>query len=166
MREEIQKRYELAHDLTALAELGLARLAAAQINPLSGLATDFLNPFNEYLMLADMVATGLEDADLLRQWVAPDYRSHFMRSGFAGAGTIIAAYDRLPTKRRQTFESEVDQLVQLIARHQDSSDRRMLPEICRQRDRLAEMITPRLGTLQHHSHESGASQGAIDAMFD
>jgi hypothetical protein len=69
----------------------------ANINPATGLATDYLNHFNEAIMLLDLVASCpdcLDDfrGDLLA-WQPRGYRAHFECSRFAGRALAIAAYE-------------------------------------------------------------------------
>ena len=53
------------------------RLEDANINPSTGLATDYLNRFNEAVMLLDMLTTCPEfRADFL-SWEPMSYREHF-----------------------------------------------------------------------------------------
>ena len=55
-----------------------AQLAAANINPATGLATDYLNHFNEAIMLLDLVPA---HAGLHRgpdEWRVMSYREHFL----------------------------------------------------------------------------------------
>jgi hypothetical protein len=69
----------------------------ANINRDTGLATDYLNHFNEAIMLLDLVASSpdcLDDfrGDLLA-WRPRSYRAHFECSRFAGRALAIAAYE-------------------------------------------------------------------------
>jgi hypothetical protein len=80
--------------------------ADANINPATGLATDYLNHFNEAIMLLDLVASCpdcLDDvlADLLG-WRPLSYRMHFQASRFTAREAAIAAYDAAdPALRRR-----------------------------------------------------------------
>lgn len=70
-----------------------ARLAAANINPATGLATDYLNHFNEAIMLLEMLSTCPECRDDFLAWQPLSYREHFTASRFRSRGLAIAAYD-------------------------------------------------------------------------
>jgi hypothetical protein len=67
-------------------------LADANINPQTGLATDYLNHFNEAIMLLE-VAGSCPDclSDFLR-WQPLSYREHFLDSHLKGRELAIAAY--------------------------------------------------------------------------
>lgn len=69
------------------------RLADANINPATGLATDYLNHFNEAIMLLEMLASCPDCLDDFRGWRPLSYREHFEASHFKGRAMAIAAYD-------------------------------------------------------------------------
>ena len=58
------------------------QLAKANINPSTGLATDYLNHFNEAIMLLDLVSTVPECLPDLMAWGPMSYQDHFAGSGF------------------------------------------------------------------------------------
>ena len=77
----------------AAAAEGAARLAEANINPATGLATDYLNHFNEAIMLLEMLSSCPDCRDDILAWRPLSYREHFEASGFKGRSLAIAAYD-------------------------------------------------------------------------
>jgi hypothetical protein len=86
-----------AHDV---ADGGDASLAKANINPATGPATDYLNHFNEAIMLLEMLSTCPDCRDDFLVWQPMSYREHFEASGFKGRRTAIAAYEAAdPTVR-------------------------------------------------------------------
>ena len=68
----------------AAAAEGAARLAEANINPATGLATDYLNHFNEAIMLLEMLSSCPDCRDDILAWRPMSYREHFEASGFKG----------------------------------------------------------------------------------
>jgi hypothetical protein len=71
------------------------------INPATGLATDYLNHFNEAIMLLDMLAQFPDLLDDFLAWTPMSYRDHFAVSRLKDRDAIVAAYDRAePTARR------------------------------------------------------------------
>lgn len=74
-------------------EVGAGRLADANINPATGLATDYLNHFNEAIMLLEMLSSYRDCIDDFLGWRPMSYREHFAASRFKGRGMAIAAYD-------------------------------------------------------------------------
>ncbi len=76
------------------------RLADANINPATGLATDYLNHFNEAIMLLEMLSSCPDCRDDFLGWRPMSYREHFTASRFKGRAVAIAAYDAAdPTVR-------------------------------------------------------------------
>ena len=75
-----------------------AAMLAANINPSTGLATDYLNHFNEITMLIGLVADMPEIMDDILAWRPATYEEHFERSGFTSRALAIAAYRAAPEK--------------------------------------------------------------------
>ena len=69
------------------------RLADANINPATGLATDYLNHFNEAIMLLEMLSDCPDCIDDFLGWRPMSYREHFAASRFKGRDLAIAAYE-------------------------------------------------------------------------
>ncbi len=141
-----------------------AALRAANVNLKTGLATDFLNLFNEYIMLGELVCDGSLERDVLNDWVPIDYETHFAQSGFAQAQTVLAAYRSLDPPSRQSFEKEVGTLISLILTHQESNPcpKELLGEIKHQRDFVAALISE---PAPANVCEVEDAQSAIDALF-
>src|SRR3954469_4123553 len=74
-------------------EARAAVLRAANINPRTGLATDYLNHFNEAIMLLEMIPDMPECAEDFLTWRPLSYCEHFMASNFKGRDLAIEAYD-------------------------------------------------------------------------
>lgn len=96
------------------APLDPALLQAANIHPVTGLATDYLNHFNEITMLIGLVADMPEVMDDIAGWRPLGYEQHFERSGFAGKALAIAAYRAIEPSRREAFEATIGLLDQEI----------------------------------------------------
>ena len=68
-------------------------LVDANINVSTGLATDYLNHFNEAIMLLELVASCPDCLNDLRNWRPLTYREHFRASRFKRRELAIAAYE-------------------------------------------------------------------------
>lgn len=80
-------------------------LAAANINPHTGLATDYLNHFNEAIMMLEMLPSMPDCIDDLIAWQPRSYCEHFAASGFTHRELAIAAYEAAhPDMRAQLDE--------------------------------------------------------------
>jgi hypothetical protein len=80
-------------------------LAAANINPSTGLATDYLNVFNEAVMLFGLLPDMPEMLDELRDWRPLTYIEHFARSGFQAKELAIRAYEEADPAIRIPFDA-------------------------------------------------------------
>ena len=74
-------------------EARAAQLRAANINPRTGLATDYLNHFNEAIMLLEMVPDMPECAEDFLTWTPLSYAEHFWASNFKARDLAIEAYE-------------------------------------------------------------------------
>src|ERR1700728_4018755 len=86
-------------------EARTARLRAANINPRTGLATDYLNHFNEAIMLLEMIPDMPECAEQFLEWRPRSYREHFAASNFRARELAIAAYDSANPQIRTEFDN-------------------------------------------------------------
>jgi len=161
---QMQNQIEISA-LTTTASFSEAELRAANVNPATGLATDFLNLFNEYIMLAELVADGSMEHDVLSDWLPIDYETHFSRSGFAGAEVVLGAYRSLEQNVRRAFEDGVNDLISSILAHQEKPDPdpTLIEIIMGQRDVVAAKISVPI-TISEVACEN--TQSAIDALFD
>jgi hypothetical protein len=86
-------------------EARAAQLQAANINPRTGLATDYLNHFNEAIMLLEMIPDMPECAEEFLQWQPRSYREHFAASNFRARELAIEAYDSANPQIRTEFDN-------------------------------------------------------------
>jgi hypothetical protein len=82
-----------------------SKLADANINPATGLATDYLNRFSEAIMLLEMLSSSPEfRADFLA-WQPMSYREHFRASRFKARELAIKAYDMADPDLRGSLDT-------------------------------------------------------------
>lgn len=93
----------------------IAAEARIGINAVTGLATDFLNQFNEVSMLLDMIGSDPSLIEELEAWQARDYVAHFAASGFADRHLVLEAYELSPPLTRQRFDALCGELADLLA---------------------------------------------------
>lgn len=86
----------------------------ANINPQTLLATDYLNHFNEVIMLIDMVADLPDCIEDIAAWAPKTYQEHFRDSSFSSKELAIAAYEQAPLNYREPLERLIGQLNALI----------------------------------------------------
>ena len=85
-------------------EARAAQLRAANINPRTGLATDYLNHFNEAIMLLEMIPDIPECADDFLEWHPLTYAEHFTATNFKARDLVISAYETADPAIRSEFD--------------------------------------------------------------
>jgi len=84
---------------------GALRLADANINPATGLATDYLNHFNEAIMLLEMLSSCPDCVADFLDWQPKTYREHFSGSHFKDRDMAVAAYDAADPAVRDSIDA-------------------------------------------------------------
>lgn len=91
------------------------RVQGTNISPASLLATDYLNHFNEIIMLLGMVPDMPDIIEECRSWEPKSYKDHFRDSGFRDKELAIEAYDHVPERFKTPFEETVEQMNRVVA---------------------------------------------------
>src|SRR6476660_9549491 len=91
-----------------------ALLRAANINPRTGLATDYLNHFNEAIMLLEMVPDMPECAEDFLTWTPLSYAEHFIASNFKGRDPAIEAYESADARVRAQFDNIANTMTAIL----------------------------------------------------
>lgn len=168
---------EPAGTIEADDALDPARLAAANIHPDTRLATDYLNHFNEVVMLIDMLAVMPECADEVTAWTPCSYVEHFRASAFRERDLAIRAYGAVEPARRTAFETTVraiDRTIGEIQRLVEGGTGEAFPA-----ERIAGLAERRVKPLLAHAmglingappvvrvtEDGGEAQSAVDALF-
>ena len=101
------------------------RIKGSNIDETTLLATDYLNHFNEIVMLLEMVADMPEILDDVKAWRPKTYKDHFRDSTIADKDLAIEAYDYVPSIYREPFEQTIDQLNAMIANATERLERNL-----------------------------------------
>jgi hypothetical protein len=96
------------------AEARAAALRAANINPQTGLATDYLNHFNEAIMLLEMIPDIPECADDFLAWSPLSYAEHFWASNFKARDLAIEAYEAATPDIRAEFDQMTETMTSIL----------------------------------------------------
>ena len=96
-------------------EARAAALKAANINPRTGLATDYLNHFNEAVMLLEMIPDMPECSEDFLAWCPLSYCEHFMASNFKARDLAISAYEAADPEIRTEFEQITDTMTSILS---------------------------------------------------
>lgn len=150
-------------------------LRRANIHPETGLATDYLNHFNEVVMLMDMLPDMPDCAEDVLAWQPCGYVEHFERSSFAAKDLATAAYAAAPKAVRAYLETIVLQIDGEVARAQALLKAGPDEAACEEVARLAaEEIRPLIAAASGAIHgriddaepeEESSAQDDIDALF-
>ncbi len=95
---------------TSREEAVVALQSKALVNPVSGLANDYLNLFNELVMMLEQIPQMPELLEDLLEWRPMSYQEYFSRSQLSGRHSALEAYDRLNPSFRRRFETFVAEL--------------------------------------------------------
>jgi hypothetical protein len=76
-----------------------------KINPATGLATDYLNHFNEAIMLLEMLSSSPDCLEDFFAWRSMNYCEHFAASGFKGRQQAIAGYQAADPRLRESLDA-------------------------------------------------------------
>lgn len=90
------------------------QLDANNINPVSFLATDYLNHYNEVFMMLEMVPDMPDIIEDLAEWEPKSYIQHFTDSNLAEKNIAIDAYNLCPEHFKIPFDLLGTRLDQLI----------------------------------------------------
>ncbi len=97
------------------ADAHRARVKGTNIDARTLLATDYLNHFNEIVMLLDLVPDMPECLEDAKEWRPKSYVEHFRGSGFVDAELAVDVYPHVPPKYRQPFEDTIERMDRLVA---------------------------------------------------
>lgn len=138
------------------------------INPVTGLSTDYLNHFTEALMALEMATDIPECLDDLKAWAPKTYAEHFAASPFTHRNAVIDLYRAAPL-RHEADRLAAAVLGLLIEARTEAAGGGDIAAIGRYatatiRPLIAELAALINGTT-HSPAERLSSQAAIDAMF-
>jgi hypothetical protein len=90
------------------------RLRAANIHPETRLATDYLNHFNEVIMLLELVPSMPDCIEDVLGWQPATYEEHFIRSHYRDKELVLEAFAQAPVASRRRFLAVVDEMNQIM----------------------------------------------------
>ncbi len=162
------------------------RLREANINPHTLLATDYLNHYNEVIMLFEMLPDMPDCLEDVESWSPKTYEEHFRDSTFQGKDLAIAAYRHASLEVRTRFENicaELDiRILELAHEARNAWDREQTERfryICQNAQMTLSPLLDQLNGAIHGSMDEshvkapketmpdhGQTQADIDALFD
>lgn len=147
------------------------KVRGTNISPTSLLATDYLNHFNEIIMLLGMVPSMPELVEVCRGWRPKGYVDHFRASGLSDRELAIAAYDHVPARFKVPFEDVIAQMnrvaesaLEQLTNAQDAGDAQLLAVKADTASRLLQHLHDCASAVIHGTN-AGMSQADIDAFL-
>jgi hypothetical protein len=145
-------------------------LARANIMPATGLATDYLNVFNEAVMLFGLLPDMPDMIDELLVWEPLTYEQHFARSGFQAKDLAILAYQNAAPEIKEPFDTLSNETCKLLQTAIVQAN-----DMIGAKSDLGDFVAETTTALQSaimlldgmvHGGSVGGDQDDIDALFD
>jgi hypothetical protein len=99
---------------SAATRVDAACLIAVNVNPQTGFATDYLNHFNEAIMLLELLAEMPDCREDFFAWQPRNYGQHFAASNFKYRDIAIAAYADANPELRQKLDTLADTMNKIL----------------------------------------------------
>lgn len=149
-----------------------ARVKNTNINEATLLATDYLNHFNEIIMLLEMVPDMPDCLEDAKTWVPKSYQEHMAESTFSDRELAVEAYNHVPPRYREPFEDIIGKAHRLVAVTTERADGVIAAG---EMDRLRLIVTDGSRGVQKlmdmagaiiHGSESTMDQSEIDSLLE
>lgn len=157
-----------------LAELR-NEFVGANINPYTGLSTDYLNHFNEMVMMMELYSTSPDLKQDILDWKVLSYVDHFETTGFRAKALAVEGFALARTAVKKQLEVIVAEIETVLLVGQDAVEVEKLHGestfALSEATETAEMLIARASALINGlSHPEDVSaddaQALIDALFD
>ena len=153
-----------------------AALAEANINPMTGLATDYLNHFNEAIMMLELIPSMPACIDDLMEWKVMTYREHFLAATQKHRDDVLVAYDTADAQARVMLDEIADTMSSILAATRDALRLDLSPTVAgglaREAAYQLKPLVARAGAVINGLKVSGdiplagVAQAAVDAILD
>ena len=161
--------------IARIGQLDPARLRAANINPTTGLATDYLNHFNEAIMLLELLPEMPDCVEDLKAWRPLSYPEHFAASNFKDRELAIAAYELAEPERHRRLDEIADTMdailtstIETMGRSDATHTGALVAEAAFRLKHLVAMagaVINGADAASVASAETEANQAAVDALL-
>lgn len=149
-----------------------ARLVDTNINEKTLLATDYLNHFNEFVMLLELVGDMPDMLDEAREWHPKSYKDHFSDSAFSDRELAIEAYDLAPLEYRQRFdetvtriEAEIDSIFARVVAAVEAEDTERLTILVKDGAQIIRGLIDIAGAIIN-GFDDVSSQSEVDRLLE
>ena len=150
------------------------------INETTLLATDYLNHYNELVMLLDLIPDMPDMLDEAKDWQPKSYEQHFLDSAFSDKELAIAAYENAADEHRGPFDETIatandrialaiNEIDAVVSANSDGQLRDVVATLSREiqeiLDRASAIINGDYGAPDTEESIT-LDQADIDALFD
>ncbi len=144
------------------------------INPTTGLSTDYLNHFTEAVMALEMVTAIPDCLPDLEAWRPKTYCEHFAGSRFTNRNLVIAAYEAASPKVREDLEAASETLNSVLLETRDAVVAQLAAPVAGElATRAVAWLKPLIartaavinGTAIGTDRDRYCTQAAIDTLF-
>ncbi len=150
------------------------------INEETLLATDYLNHFNEVIMLLELVPDMPECLEDVKEWKPKSYAEHFEDSTFSDKELAVLAYENAPSACREPFDETTQEIngkvesgISEIEKVQEGGVADQLRETVTTVTREIQLLMDRSSAIingdfgkQEEDNSITLDQDDIDALFD
>lgn len=159
------------------------------VNSKTLLATDYLNHYNEIIMMLEMLPSMPDMYEHISAWEPKSYIQHFKDSHIHDKDLAIEAYEHVPPaifkefgKTVEELDVAVDTVVKAVRGALDAEMPDMLAEICKTQSHELMSYIDRLSSIIHGTSEAALAQQSdstddqtetveqaqanVDALFD
>jgi hypothetical protein len=149
------------------------RLQGSNIHPKSLLATDYLNHFNEVIMLLEMAIDMQEMLTDAAEWQPKSYVQHYMDSQLGEKELAIEAYAASLPQYREPFDTLVTELNEMVLNTIEqakevakSSNPRVLVSLLESNIPELRRIAESIAATVNGNSDVGGQPGADDVISD
>ncbi len=143
----------------------------SNLDPKTLLATDYLNHFNEIVMLLEMIPDMPDILEDAKEWQPKSYKDHFHDSTIADREIAVEAYDFVLPIYKKPFEITIDQInstihstVEQLERDVESGNMDMVRENATSLSRIIQRLMDTASAIIHGSAET-LDQSEIDDLI-
>ena len=158
----------------AAYEVYSARAEGTNIHPQTLLATDYLNHFNEAIMMLELAPQMPECIDDFCAWRPLSYCAHFAASSFKERDLAISAYGNADPALRRRLDELADGMNAILLATVAAlrAEPQALGEVAEEALMRLRLLVARAGAVIHgaetaadEASEAQATQAAVDALF-
>jgi hypothetical protein len=169
----VAPRLQHAEVPAVLADIGPEPLPQSSINPTTGLATDFLNHFNEAIMLLEISVDAPEFLEDFLEWRPASYHDHFVASRLKDREIALLAYATADPNARHCLETIAETMNTILMAVREAVQSELPPAFrARMTKRAVGWLKPlvaRAGSVINGTATFGrgtvSPQAAVDALM-